>query len=85
MNDLSSCCQQLMTVVGSPDFGDGDPNDIHTCYWKCMKCGNPCDPYVEPPLQEHCKDCDDIFFNVYDRISIQDFGRCEYCSKIYTL
>ncbi|MDD5589207.1 MAG: hypothetical protein PHP92_04085 [Candidatus Nanoarchaeia archaeon] len=39
----SVCCNAKVEVVGPlPDFiGDKNPK-IGTCYYKCMKCGEPC-------------------------------------------
>lgn len=40
---LSKCCNSTMTTVGIPDFGDGSPEDVSTCYFQCDSCKMPAD------------------------------------------
>lgn len=43
---LSDCCKRKAIVCGpSPDFIGDDPKTmkIGTCFYRCTRCGEPCD------------------------------------------
>lgn len=45
---LSDCCNASTHVEGLPDFGDGDPDDVHTLHYVCEACQKPCNPISKP-------------------------------------
>jgi len=43
--ELSSCCQAPVRVIGSEEFDD--KYKTHLCYYECSNCFQECDLYIE--------------------------------------
>jgi len=78
----SKCCNAKTKVVGSPDFGDGSPDDIHTMHWECEKCGQPCDSMGQEDINQDpinaLKSAKEAIENLNKKPSLGDFVFKEY-------